>query len=109
MEPATTLRFAAAARRLSREARRLGLDVPGFRSPPKVSGADRTLRRWVGGQGATIAVRVRGRPWVAVAADMVEGVVAANKLAGPAADRVRSALWEEVMGDPPGEVRSRVA
>jgi hypothetical protein len=36
---------------------------------------------------------VRGRPWPAVLADLVEGVVAANGLRGPAADRARSALW----------------
>ena len=108
MEPATTLRFAAAARNLSREARRRGLYAPGFRSPPRVVGADRTLRRWVGGGGATIAVRVRGRAWVAVAADMVEGVVAANKLVGPQADKVRESLWEAIADDVAVPVR-RVA
>ena len=93
MEPATTLRFAATARLLAREVQRRRLRVPGFRSPPRMSGVDRTLRRYPSGSGATIAVRVRGRVWVAVLADMIEGVVAANRLTGPPADELRAALW----------------
>ena len=41
-----------------------------------------------------VAVRVKGRPRVAVAADMIEGVIVANRLGGPDALRVRGALWE---------------
>jgi hypothetical protein len=94
----TSVRFAAAVRALGVEARRHGLGVPGFRSPPRLSGVDRSLRRRVDG-GATIAVVLRGRPWPAVLADLVEGVVAANRLSGPAADQARSALWSAVGGD----------
>jgi hypothetical protein len=90
---ATTVRFAAAARTLGRVARSHALVVPAFRSPPRLERADRSIRRTAGG-GATIAVRVRGRPWPAVLADMIEGVVAANGLSGVHADRVRAALWE---------------
>jgi hypothetical protein len=91
---ATTLDFAAAARALGHEARRLGLVVPGFRSPPLLVGANRSVRRRVPtGAGATVAVRVRGRPIAAVVADMVEGVVVANRLVGPPADQCRHALW----------------
>lgn len=89
---ATTAAFSTAARTLGHEARRRGLVVPGFRSPPRVVGADRTVRRWQG--GATVAVRVKGRPWVAVLADMIEGVVVANQLTTPQADRLRGELWE---------------
>ncbi len=92
MEPATTLRFAAAARALAAEARRQGLIVPGFRSPPRLNGADRTLRRRPAG-GTSVAVRIRGRPWSAVLADLIEGVVVANRLVGPPADRLRARLW----------------
>lgn len=89
---ATSLRFAAAARTLGAVGRAAGLAVPSFRSPPRLSGADRTLRRRPDG-GATVSVRLRGRPWVAVLADMIDGLVATNQLpAGSAAD-VRSALW----------------
>lgn len=45
-----------------------------------------------------VSVRVRDRPWPAVLADMVEGVVVANGLVAPEADRARSALWESVAG-----------
>jgi hypothetical protein len=34
-----------------------------------------------------------GRPWAAVLADMIEGVIAANRLQGVAADRSRRQLW----------------
>lgn len=66
----------------------------------------RTLRRHAG--GAVVAVQVRGRPWVAVVADMIEGVVVANQLAPPAADRVRTELWEAI-GSPLPEQVGQVA
>ncbi len=94
MEPASVVRFTAAARLLGQAARGRGLVSPGFRSPPRLVGADRTLRRRR--DSATIAVRVRGRLWVPVLADMIEGVVVANRLSGPPADRLRDALWEAV-------------
>jgi hypothetical protein len=108
MEHSTTSRFAAAARTLADEARRRGLVAPSFRCPPRLVGADRTLRRRPG--GPVIAVRLRGRPWPAVLADMIEGVVAANGLAPPLATRVRTDLWEAVTGESSGAVGSaRVA
>ena len=95
---ATSLRFSAAARTLGLVARRQGLAVPGFRSPPRLSEVDRTLRRRPDG-GATIAVRLKGRPWVAVLADMIDGVIAANGLQGAEAARTRTGLWAAVEGD----------
>ena len=86
-----SLRFAAAVRSLAVEARSLGLEVPGFRSPPRIAGADRSLRRRPGASPA-IAVRLTGRPFPAVAADMVEGVVVANRLEGRRAAEVRARL-----------------
>ena len=91
---ANTVDFAAAARTLSREARRRGLVGPSFRCPPRLVGVDRTLRRQ--GDAVTVSVRLRGRPWVAVLADMIEGVVVANRLQPPHADRLRSDLWSVV-------------
>lgn len=87
----SSLRFAEAARVLVDGARALGLVAPAFRSPPRLEG-DRSIR-WRGDGGATVAVRYRKRPWPAVLADMIEGVVAANRLVAPAADRARTALW----------------
>lgn len=92
---APSLRFAAAARALADECRRRRLTVPGFRSPPRLEGVDRSVRRRSDG-GAMVAVCLRGRPWAAVLADMVEGVIVTNSLAGPEADRCRAALWQAV-------------
>ena len=95
---ATSLRFASAARTLGQVARARGLVVPGFRSPPRLAGVERAVRRRPDG-GATIAIRLRGRPWVAVLGDMIEGVVVANGLTGVAADRARNALWSAIETD----------
>ena len=89
---ATTVDFASAARTLTHEARRRGLVGPSYRCPPRLVGVDRSIRRRP--DGAIVSVRLRGRPWVAVLADMIEGVIAANGLAAPESDRLRSDLWE---------------
>ena len=85
------MRFAETARSLGRAARLRGLEVPTFRCPPGLHGVQRSIR-WRGGS-ATIAVVARGRPWGAVVADMVEGIVVANGLDRAKADTVRAALW----------------
>ena len=103
---ATAADFAAAARVLTREARARGLLGPSFRCPPRLVGVDRTLRRR--GDGAIVSVRLRGRPWAAVLADMIEGVVVANHLAPPASDRLRTELWSacgESADVPTGDAR----
>lgn len=97
MPQPSSLRFARAVQALGRSARAQGLAVPGFRSPPRLVGVQRSIKRWPG--GATVAVVVRGRPWPAVQADLVEGIVAANGLIGPAADRARAALWQALEVD----------
>lgn len=93
MEPAS-LRFAAAARTLSQAATVQGLAAPTFRSPPGRADVHRTVRHR--GGRATVSIRVRGRPWAAVLADMIEGIVFVNGLAGVPADRVRASLWQAV-------------
>ena len=97
-----SLEFAGAVKVLGTTARSMGLEAPGFRSPPRLVGVDRSVRRRRSTSGAAapavVSVRVRDRPWPAVLADMVEGVVVANGLVAPEADRVRSALWESVAG-----------
>ena len=94
MESASAVEFAQAARQLGRAARRQGIEVPSFRCPPRVVGADRTIRYRP--SGAVVSVRVADRPMAAVLADMIEGIVVANRLVTPASDRVRSQLWSEV-------------
>ncbi len=87
----SAIQFAEAARALARAARARGLVAPSFRSPPRIAGVDRSIRRHE--STCTVAVMTRGRPWVAVAADMVEGVIVANRLSGKDAVRIRGALW----------------
>jgi hypothetical protein len=86
--------FAAAARTIADAARAAGLAVPAFRSPPRIGGAARTMRRFPG--GVVVSVRLRGRTFDAVVADMVEGVVVANRLGGEPALRARTCLAEAV-------------
>lgn len=90
-----SLHLAQAVRALGPVARRLGLTVPGFRSPPRLSGASRTIRRHQSGS-STVAVVMRGRPWPAVLADLVEGIIVANGVAGTEAARARRELWAVV-------------
>jgi len=77
-------------------ARAAGLAVPAFRSPPRVPGVVRTVRRYPG--GTVVSVQLRGRPHEAIAADMVEGVVVTNRLTGDAALRARTLLAEALVG-----------
>lgn len=93
----SSLRFAQAVQSLAAAARGLGLVVPGFRSPPRLVGVQRSIKRWPG--GATVAVVVRDRPWPAVQSDLIEGVIAANALVSPAADRARAGLWQALEAD----------
>jgi hypothetical protein len=57
-----------------------------------VAGALRTIRRYPG--GAVVAVRLKGRPFADVTADMVDGVIAVNRLDDTAAARMRPILVE---------------
>ncbi len=96
MPVAASVRFAAAVQTLAAEVRRQGLVMPGFRSPPRPPGLHRTIRHFPDGT-AVVAVRLRGRPFVAVATDMVEGVVVANQLGGSRATVARTALLAVVL------------
>ena len=74
--------------------------MPAFRSPPRVAGAARTIRRYPA--GAVVSVRLRGRPFAEVVADMVDGVLAANQVAGDDAPRVRARLAAALDAAPTG-------
>ena len=97
MRESHVLRFAEAGRRLAVAATSLGLQVPSYRTPPRVAGVDRTIRRGAEGS-ALVSVRSRGRSWPAVVADMIEGVVHANRLDPSDAARVRNELWRATEG-----------
>lgn len=97
MSEVLSLRFSQTAVLLAREARRLGLAAPGFTSPPGIAGTDRTIRRRPDGS-VMVAVRLRGRPFDDVVSDMVEGVLAANRLPPVLAQRHRADL-RAALGD----------
>ena len=86
--------FVNAANLLGAVAARFGLVAPGFRTPPRIVGVQRTIRRRPG--GGVVAVAVKGRPTAAVLADMIEGVIVVNDLRPPESDTVRSSLWAAV-------------
>src|SRR6056297_1126974 len=99
-----TLRFAATARILTEAAHRSGHRAPTFRSPPRVDGRMRTIRRHANG-AATVSLVLRGRPWSAVVADMIEGFVVVNDVDPVAGERLRDLLWAtldeiDLRGDP---------
>ena len=58
-------------------------------------GADRTIRRV--GDGAVVAIQIRGRAADAVAADMVDGIVLTNRLDASVAGPVRRRLMDAVI------------
>jgi hypothetical protein len=91
---AGALLFSQAARRLGAATRAADLTVPAFRCPPRVAGAHRTIRRYPG--GAVVAVRLRDRSFADVASDMVEGVLAVNRLDETAAARMRLLLHQAI-------------
>lgn len=66
--------------------------APSFRSPPRTVGLDRSVRRLP--TGVVVSIRLRDRPWVAVVADMIDGVIVANLLESIDAARLRTLLWE---------------
>ena len=90
-------RFVLTARALAIAARELGLNVPSFRSPPRSDELDRSIQRRPDGD-CLVAVRVRGRPFAAVVADAIEGIVVCNELEAAAAATVRDELWREIEG-----------
>ena len=93
--------FTEAARVLAQHSAEMGLVVPGFRSPPRTVGVNRTLRRSSVAQGdasgeiagGVVAVRIADRPFTAVIGDMIEGVIVLNRMSPTDADRARTHLW----------------
>ncbi|NBO80246.1 MAG: hypothetical protein EBV42_03185 [Actinobacteria bacterium] len=99
--------FATVARVLAQAAVALDLVAPGFRTPPRIVGVDRTLRRFMAPHadsaaphsafaprdGGVVSVVIKGRPLAAVVADMIEGVVVLNQLSPAASAHARAVLW----------------
>jgi len=89
--------FARTAGRLNQVARAHGVAALGFRSPPKAPDVNRSIRSERDGS-VTVSVRMRGRPAMAVVADMIEGVVRASGLSGPAGAQIQNELWVAALG-----------
>ncbi len=97
MSSSATSKFTAAARVLAQRVSELNLVVPGFRSPPRIVGVNRTVRRSRDGEGGVVAVRIADRPFTATIGDMIEGVIVINNLVPTEADRVRTLLWRTML------------
>ena len=104
--PLPATRFADVARRLGAATHEAGLAVPAFRCPPRAPGARRTIRRYPG--GAVVSVRLRDRPFAEVVTDMVDGVLAANRVPETDAPRLRAVLTA-ALEDRPIEPEARAA
>ena len=68
------VRFGELARIVASEARQLGLAVPVFKSPCRIEGANRSIRRRPDGS-PVVAITIAGRPWDDIIADLIAGVV----------------------------------
>ncbi|WP_420624691.1 hypothetical protein [Candidatus Poriferisodalis sp.] len=90
-------RFVLTVRALAAAARALDLNVPSFQSPPRSDQLVRSIQRRPP-DDCVVAVRVRGRPFGAVVADAIEGIVVCNDLASEAAGAARDVLWRAAVG-----------
>lgn len=107
----TAVQFADSARIIADLARSGALRVPAFRSPPRRPEVDRSIARR--DRGAVVSVRRRGRPAVAVHADLIEGIVALNDLDPVEAARFRNQAWASLtvigrLGEPPTEITGSI-
>jgi hypothetical protein len=93
--------FAGTARWLAGAAHARGLAAPGFRTPPRQAGCNRTIRRYPDGT-SLVAVKVKGRLWDDVVDDLITGILLVNDLHGARAAEVRYGLWTEL-----GQVTNR--
>ena len=95
LSEAPSMRFAVAARVIVEACRAEGIGVPAFRTPPKTQGIDRAIRR--SELGSIVSVRIIGRPFLAVIADLVEGDVISNQFVGRQASSLRNVLWSQIV------------
>ena len=104
--PRSALQFAETVRQVVVLARHHRLRPPVFRSPPRLEGVDRSIRRRPNGT-VVVAVRRVDRPLAVVQADVIEGVLAANGVVG-SRRTVRHAAWERLTGggDRPAATRT---
>lgn len=91
MAESVSIQFSITIRTLGRIAHQLGYQTPQFRCPPPSAKYQRSVRR--NNDVLSISIVIRGRPWLAVLADIVEGFVLANaKLVQDS--EIRNILWD---------------
>ena len=95
IESAPSVRFAIVAKVLTQVSARCGIEVPGFKSPPRSVDLDRTVRHQ--SSGSVVSVRIKDRPFEAVIGDMIEGVILCNDLPIATAGKLRNLMWSAVM------------
>ena len=100
IESAPSVRFSMVAKAFGHLGAQAGFAVPGFRSPPRSTQTARAIRR--DSSGSVVAVRIKDRPFEAVIADMIEGVVVCNGLPGPRSGELRDLLWRTAIQAGPG-------
>lgn len=90
---ASSIFFGEVVNALSSQARRHGLSVPVFRSPPRIIGVTRTIYN-SGEDKTVVAIATRQRANVAVVSDVIEGILESNSLDLIERMRSRELLWE---------------
>ena len=95
IESAPSVRFSIVAKVITQVSARCGIEVPGFKSPPRSVDLDRTVRHQ--SSGSVVSVRIKDRPFEAVIGDMIEGVILCNELPIAAAGKLRNLMWSAVM------------
>ena len=93
MAESVSIQFSITVRTLGRIANQLGYVTPQFRCPPPSAQYQRSVRR--NHDDLSISIVIRGRPWLAVLADIVEGFVIANAKSGQDSE-IRNILWDTI-------------
>ena len=93
MAESVSIQFSRTIRTLGRIANQLGYVTPQFRCPPPSAQYQRSIRR--NKDDLSISIVIRGRPWLAVLADIVEGFVIANAKSGQDSE-IRNILWDTI-------------
>ena len=92
MAESISIQFSIAVRTLGRIADQLGYRIPQVRGPPPSAKYQRSVRK-TGDENLSISIVIRGRPWLAILADIVEGFVIANTQSGQDSE-IRNILWD---------------
>ena len=92
MAESISIQFSIAVRTLGRIADQLGYRIPKFRCPNPSAKYQRSGRK-TGDENLSISIVIRGRPWLAILADIVEGFVIANTQSGQDSE-IRNILWD---------------